>query len=185
MAQDRNGNNHKAAGRPDGGQFDRKAGQGSDDDLDFEVADTRLSAAVPDMDAEDRRGLVDVVIGGLDEDDPVAVAGYLDSLDPGVRFFLSDKARALEARTLDDPDWCDAHAEELMAAVPDISAGALTGVIRYWRADDPGALTGWPKPSPTTRTSPTSSATSGPCPTGCSVNASRGRAVTGCWRTRT
>ena len=28
MAQDRNGNNHKAAGRPDGGQFDRKAGQG-------------------------------------------------------------------------------------------------------------------------------------------------------------
>ena len=23
MAQDRNGNNHKAAGRPDGGQFDK------------------------------------------------------------------------------------------------------------------------------------------------------------------
>ena len=35
MAQDRNGNNHKAAGRPDGGQFDKKAGQGSDDDLEF------------------------------------------------------------------------------------------------------------------------------------------------------
>ena len=35
MAQDRNGNNHKAAGRPDGGQFDKKAGQGTDDDLDF------------------------------------------------------------------------------------------------------------------------------------------------------
>ena len=33
MAQDRNGNNHKAAGRPDGGQFDRKVGQGSNDDL--------------------------------------------------------------------------------------------------------------------------------------------------------
>lgn len=67
------------------------------------------------------------------------MAGYLDSLDPGVRFILSDKARALEARTLDDPDWCDAHAEELMAAVPDIGSGALTGVIRYWRADDPDA----------------------------------------------
>lgn len=107
MAQDRNGNNHKAAGRPDGGRFDKKAGQGSDDDLDFEAADTRPSAAMPDMDAEDRRGLIDVVIGGPDEDDPVAVAGYLDSLDPGVRFILSDKARALEARTLDDPDWCD------------------------------------------------------------------------------
>lgn len=139
MAQDGNGNNHKAAGRPDGGQFDKKAGQGSDDDLDFEAADTRPSAAMPNMDAEDRRRLIDVVIGGLDEDDPVAVAGYLDSLDPGVRFILSDKARALEARTLDDPDWCDAHAEELMAAVPDIGSGVLTGVIHYWRADDPDA----------------------------------------------
>ena len=116
MATDAKGNNHKAAGRPDGGQFDRKTGQGSDDDLDV--------GAVP----------VD-----LDEDDPVAVAGYLDSLDPGVRFILSDKARALEARTLDDPDWCDAHAEELMAAVPDIGSGALTGVIHHWRADDPDA----------------------------------------------
>lgn len=41
MAQDRNGNNHKAAGRPDGGRFDHKAGQGSDDDLDLDVADAR------------------------------------------------------------------------------------------------------------------------------------------------
>lgn len=41
MTMDRNGNNHKAAGRPDGGQFDRKAGQGSDDDLDFEAVDAR------------------------------------------------------------------------------------------------------------------------------------------------
>ena len=41
MAQDRNGNNHKAAGRPDGGQFDRKAGQGSDDDLDLGAVDAR------------------------------------------------------------------------------------------------------------------------------------------------
>lgn len=75
----------------------------------------------------------------LDEEDSIAVARYLDSLDPGVRFILSDKARALEARTLDDPDWCDAHAEELMAAVPDIGSGALTGMIHYWRADDPDA----------------------------------------------
>lgn len=116
MATDAKGNNHKAAGRPDGGQFDRKTGQGSDDDLNV--------GAVP----------VD-----LDEEDSIAVARYLDSLDPGVRFILSDKARALEARTLDDPDWCDAHAEELMAAVPDIGSGALTGMIHYWRADDPDA----------------------------------------------
>lgn len=32
--RDGKGNNHKAAGRPDGGRFDRKAGQGSDDDLE-------------------------------------------------------------------------------------------------------------------------------------------------------
>lgn len=75
----------------------------------------------------------------LDEEDSIAVARYLDSLDPGVRFFMSDGAGALEARTLDDPDWCDAHAEELMAAVPDIGSGALTGVIHHWRADDPDA----------------------------------------------
>ena len=74
MATDAKGNNHKAAGRPDGGQFDRKTGQGSDDDLDV--------GAVP----------VD-----LDEEDSIAVARYLDSLDPGVRFFMSDGAGALEA----------------------------------------------------------------------------------------
>lgn len=33
--RDGKGNNHKATGRPDGGRFDRKAGQGSDDDLDM------------------------------------------------------------------------------------------------------------------------------------------------------
>ena len=32
MAQDGNGRNHKAAGRPDGGQFGKKTGQGSGDD---------------------------------------------------------------------------------------------------------------------------------------------------------
>lgn len=32
MAQDGNGRNHKAAGRPDGGRFEKKTGQGSGDD---------------------------------------------------------------------------------------------------------------------------------------------------------
>ena len=68
MAQDRNGNNHKAAGRPDGGQFDRKAGQGSDDDLDFEAADARLAEAMPDLDADTRRRLVNAVRCGTGED---------------------------------------------------------------------------------------------------------------------
>ena len=39
MAIDAKGNSHKAAGRPDGGQFDRKTGQGSDDDLDLGAVD--------------------------------------------------------------------------------------------------------------------------------------------------
>lgn len=38
MAMDGKGNNHKAAGRPDGGQFDKKAGQGTDDDLEEAAA---------------------------------------------------------------------------------------------------------------------------------------------------
>lgn len=33
MAQDGNGRDRKAAGRPDGGQFEKKTGQGSGDDL--------------------------------------------------------------------------------------------------------------------------------------------------------
>lgn len=31
MARDGNGRDHKAAGRPDGGQFEKKTGQGPDD----------------------------------------------------------------------------------------------------------------------------------------------------------
>lgn len=41
MTMDANSNNHKAAGRPDGGQFERRTGQGSDDDLDLEEVDAR------------------------------------------------------------------------------------------------------------------------------------------------
>lgn len=61
MATDAKGNNHKAAGRPDGGQFDKKAGQGSDDDLDFDAMDGRLSRAMPSLDHEARRRIIDAV----------------------------------------------------------------------------------------------------------------------------
>lgn len=44
MARDRNGRDHKASGRPDGGQYEGKAGQGSDDDL-VEVPTTAESVA--------------------------------------------------------------------------------------------------------------------------------------------
>ena len=104
-------------GIPAGGRFVRENKGGSDaSDLDVSVGDE---------------------IKDLDESDPVAVCEYLDSLDPGVRFFVSDEARALEARTLDDPDWNNAHAEELMDAA--LSGPALSGVLRYWRPDDPDA----------------------------------------------
>ena len=46
MATDAKGNNHKAAGRPDGGQFDKKAGQGSDDDLETMSSDSVFSKGV-------------------------------------------------------------------------------------------------------------------------------------------
>lgn len=86
----------------------------------------------------------DTVSDGLDrvdESDPAAVVGYLESLDPGVRFFLSDTARDLEARTIEDRDWCVAHAEELVraAGAGDVSTVSLDGVARYWRPDDPEA----------------------------------------------
>ena len=44
MARDGNGRDHKAAGRPDGGQYEEKAGQGLDDDLE-EVPTTAESVA--------------------------------------------------------------------------------------------------------------------------------------------
>lgn len=47
MARDRNGRDHKAAGRPDGGQYEGKAGQGLDDDLE-EVPTTAESVAPDD-----------------------------------------------------------------------------------------------------------------------------------------
>lgn len=113
MADDRR---REPKGIPTGGRFSKEESGGSDaSDLD-EIKD-------------------------LDESDPVAVAEYLDSLDPGVRFFVSDGAQALEARTLGDPDWNNAHAQELMdaARTGDLGANALDGVLRYWRPNDPDA----------------------------------------------
>ena len=49
MTMDSRGNSHKAAGRPDGGQFDRKTGQGTDDDLTAESGADVLSRAVGEI----------------------------------------------------------------------------------------------------------------------------------------
>lgn len=118
MADDRR---REPKGIPTGGRFAKEESGGSDaSDLDDRMGDE---------------------IKDLDESDPVAVAEYLDSLDPGVRFFVSDGAQALEARTLGDPDWNNAHAQELMdaARTGDLGVNALDGVLRYWRPNDPDA----------------------------------------------
>lgn len=75
MAQDGNGRGHKAAGRPDGGQHERKAGQGSGDDL------------VPPEPSPDKAGGAYMDwLGRMADDDPelddagrAAVCGYAES----------------------------------------------------------------------------------------------------------
>ena len=64
MAQDRNGNNHKAAGRSDGGQFDRKAGQGFDDDPETARRIRYAIRLTPDRDPD--RVFADMRRNGVD-----------------------------------------------------------------------------------------------------------------------
>ena len=56
MVQDRNGNNHRAAGRPDGGRYAPKPGQRTDDDLETPAADTLRDAAAMLADRRERAG---------------------------------------------------------------------------------------------------------------------------------
>ena len=56
MVMDANGNSHKAGGRPDGGQFEKKAGQGVDDDL-TPASPTRFDTPS----AEDMADLADAI----------------------------------------------------------------------------------------------------------------------------
>lgn len=75
MAQDGNGRDRKAAGRPDGGQFEKKTGQGSGDDL---------VPPEPSLDGVD--GAYMDRLGRMADDDPelddagrAAVYGYAES----------------------------------------------------------------------------------------------------------
>lgn len=61
MVMDGKGRSHKASGRPDGGQYEGRAGTASDDDLDLGAVDARLAAAMPDMDGATRRRLIAAV----------------------------------------------------------------------------------------------------------------------------
>lgn len=75
MARDGNGRDHKAAGRPDGGQFDEKAGQGLDDD-----------PVPPEPSPDGANGAYMDRLGRMADDDPepddagrAAVCGYAES----------------------------------------------------------------------------------------------------------
>lgn len=63
MVMDANGHSHKAAGRPDGGQYDTKAGSGSDDDLDMEAIGARVADAAPELTDEERRRAILAILG--------------------------------------------------------------------------------------------------------------------------
>lgn len=104
MAQDRNGNNHKAAGRPDGGQFDRKAGQGADDDL--AAGDGRL----PTPTADELSQVADAI--GPDADtfmlqmpDGTVLGGY--RTDNPIKGPLPDGWHVYDTMESDDGDWDD------------------------------------------------------------------------------
>lgn len=64
MTMDTNGRSHKAAGRPDGGQYEGRPGAVGDDDL--EAMDARLAAAMPDMDEATRRRLIEATLRARD-----------------------------------------------------------------------------------------------------------------------
>lgn len=75
MAQDGNGRDRKAAGRPDGGQFEKKTGQGSGDDL-----------VPPESSPDGVDGAYMDRLGRMADDDPelddagrAAVYGYAES----------------------------------------------------------------------------------------------------------
>ena len=115
MVMDANGHNHKAAGRPDGGQFDAKAGQGSDDDLDFGAIDSRVADVMPDLSDEERRRAIMAILGReeakpetmVDEDGikrpptppaPPAVSPSAPDGDDNTKAFSADETRDLLAR---------------------------------------------------------------------------------------
>ena len=67
MVMDKNGHSHKAAGRPDGGQYETKPGAGTDDDL--EAINIRLAKTLPDLDEDTRRRLIQATLQAVDAHD--------------------------------------------------------------------------------------------------------------------
>lgn len=120
MAQDRNGRDHKASGRPDGGQYEGKAGQGSDDDL-VEVPTTADSVA-PD----------EGWWASL-ENDPEATVGPEVGEEPG-----ADRRIAGKSVKSEDKPWWDM--EESRA--PEIAAARRTVMDARSQEEAAGILRG-------------------------------------------
>lgn len=132
MAQDGNGNNHKAAGRPDGGRFEKKAGQGPDDDL-----------VPPEPSPDGASGAYMDRPGRMADDDPepddagrAAVCGYAESkgghvVGPvGAEIFgtLGLDDAALERHGIDRADFEEDVADAISDMVADDIHDNLGGV---------------------------------------------------------
>lgn len=141
MTMDANGNSHKAAGRPDGGQFDRKAGQGSDDDL--EVRPAAMDKVVLQVSAAR-------AIAGREPPDcsklgPVGanhtLAGWLDREAPGWRYDRAALAASMpgvvdDYRDRDPVDTAEAESIERRALGTPERAGRLVRHLREWLPSD-------------------------------------------------
>lgn len=128
MAQDGNGRNHKAAGRPDGGRFEKKTGQGPDDD------------PVPPEPSPDKAGgsymdwLGRMADDGPEPDDAgrAAVCGYAESkgghvVGPvGAETFgtLGLDDAALERHGIDRADFEEDVADDILDNLGGIADGA-------------------------------------------------------------
>lgn len=141
MTMDANGNSHKAAGRPDGGQFDKKAGQGSDDDLE---------AQAPEMDRVTLQMSAARAIAGKEPPDcsglgPVkanhALSDWLDREAPGWRYDRAALAASLpggveDYRDRDPVDVTEAEAIERRALGTAERPGRLVRHLREWLPSD-------------------------------------------------
>ena len=130
MVMDKNGHSHKAAGRPDGGQYETKPGAGTDDDL--EAINIRLAKTLPDLDEDTRRRLIQATLQAVDAHD------RSDTGDETACWW--DDPDKYEERFYDF-DWDDEQAGKAIDRVRD---GSLDKRILYsmglsWACDDAAA----------------------------------------------
>lgn len=115
MVMDANGHSHKAAGRPDGGQYESKRGANADDDLDVDAISMRVAQMVPELSDEDRRKAVLAILNMdspqpdtmVDSDgnrrpptppEPPTVAASLPEGDDNTRAYTVEETRSLLER---------------------------------------------------------------------------------------